>query len=235
MCYAQGVEGVARLPHRSEAGELTLARRRSAAGTPLNAPTLSRSLPDGSRKRRSLRRERERVLMRNARTHPTPPTGLLGVGCSGARSRCSSPSPPTLPRLRPRVMPSLRPPPRSPLKRGKAHRCAINHLSIASRAGVALRAASVAMRPPQRWNGLPTRMSARRFIGAPRRARGSRLAHRSLRDFRNGGTVCLKICMSARVIICRSRRARGSRFAQRSLCDFRRSGEEAIGCAPLRD
>ena len=151
QCYALEEEGVARLPHRSEAGELTLARRRSAAGTPLNAPTLSRSLPDGSRKRRSLRRERaDAALARNARTHPTPPTGLLGVGCSGARSRCSSPSPPTLPRLRPRVMPSLRPPPRSPLKRGKAHRCAINHLSIASRSGVALRAASVAMRPPQR-------------------------------------------------------------------------------------
>ena len=122
--------------------------------------------------------------MRNARTHPTPPTGLLGVGCSGARSRCSSPSPPTLPRLRPRVMPSLRPPPRSPLKRGKAHRCATGLFVARMRARVALRA-SVALRPPQRWNGLPTRMSARRIIGEPRRARGSRLAHRSLRDLRN--------------------------------------------------
>ena len=173
--------------------------------------------------------------MRNARTHPTPPTGLLGVGCSGARSRCSSPSPPTLPRLRPRVMPSLRPPPRSPLKmwegaslrdwtfcrarRARGSRCAHRSLCDLRNGGTVC----------------PTRMSARRIIGEPRRARGSRLAHRSLRDLRNGGTVCLKICMSARLIIRRTRRARGSRFAHRSLCDFRRSGEEAIGCAPLRD
>ena len=92
--------------------------------------------------------------MELARTHPTPSTGLWGVGCSGARSRCSSPSPPTLPRLRPRVMPSLRPPPRSPLKRGKAHRCATGPFVARMRARVALRA-SVALRPPQRWNGLP--------------------------------------------------------------------------------
>ena len=165
--------------------------------------------------------------MRNARTHPTPPTGLLGVGCSGARSRCSSPSPPTLPRLRPRVMPSLRPPPRSPLKRGKAHRCATGPFVARMRARVALRA-SVALRPPQRWNGLPTRMSARRIIGEPRRARGSRLAHRSLRDLRNGGTVCLKMRMSARLVLCRTRRAWGSRCAQRSLCDLRRGGRRGV-------
>ena len=36
----------------------------------------------------------------------------------------------------------------------RAHRCATGPLTRASRAGVALRA-SVATRPPQRWNGLP--------------------------------------------------------------------------------
>ena len=49
LCHAQMEEGVARLQHHSDAGEQAVPRRRSASSTPLNAPTLSRALPDGNR------------------------------------------------------------------------------------------------------------------------------------------------------------------------------------------
>ena len=91
-CYARDEEGAASLPHRSEAGELTLARRRCSSGSPLYAAATCRSLPDDCQGRRSLRGGG--CCPELARTHPTPSTGLWGVGCSGARSRCSCPSPP---------------------------------------------------------------------------------------------------------------------------------------------
>ena len=86
------MEGAASLPHRSEAGELTLARRRCSSGSPLYAAATCRSLPDDCQGRRSLRGGG--CCQELARAHPTPSTGLWGVGCSGARSRCSCPSPP---------------------------------------------------------------------------------------------------------------------------------------------
>ena len=87
--------------HRSGLAKLNGARGAARRGYAMNA---RHSRAETRERERERERQRQRELMRNARTHPTPPTGLLGVGCSGARSRCSSPSPPTLPRLRPRVM-----------------------------------------------------------------------------------------------------------------------------------
>ena len=109
------MEGAASLPHRSEAGELTLARRRCSSGSPLYAAATCRSLPDDCQGRRSLRGCPEL-----ARTHPTPSTGLWGVGCSGARSRCSCPSPPNPASAMPRGRILRTPPPaRPPLKGGR--------------------------------------------------------------------------------------------------------------------
>ena len=120
-CYAPDVEGAASLPHRWEAGELTLARRRCSSGSPLYAAATCRSLPDDCQGRRSLRGGRGGgCCPEPARTHPTPSTGLWGVGCSGARSRCSCPSPPNPASATPRgrCSSSHATPHAAPLKRG---------------------------------------------------------------------------------------------------------------------
>ena len=70
------------------------------------------------------------------------------------------------------------------------HRCATGPLSNASRAEVALRA-SVAMRPPQRSNGLPED------------------AHRcATSHWSNASRVQDRRCSPARLVLCRTRRAR---------------------------
>ena len=79
----------------------------------------------------------------------------------------------------------------------RAHRCAAGPPTRASRAGVALRA-SVATRPPQRWNGLPenARVCATARLSSASRVQG-------------GG------CIAARMVLCRARRvARGGRAAR---------------------
>ena len=82
----------------------------------------------------------------------------------------------------------------------RAHRCATGPLTRASRAGVALRA-SVATRPPQRWNGLP---EDARVCATARLSSASRVQYGR--------------CIAALMVLCRTRRARRSRCARRPPC-----------------
>ena len=82
----------------------------------------------------------------------------------------------------------------------RAHRCATGPLTRASRAGVALRA-SVATRPPQRWNGLP---EDARVCATARLSSASRVQYGR--------------CIAALMVFCRTRRARRSRCARRPPC-----------------
>ena len=139
------MEGAASLPHRSEAGELTLARRRCSSGSPLYAAATCRSLPDDCQGRRSLRggeggggtgagqqqqqsqqrrqeeeAEEEDVVL-NPRARIPPPQRDCGGWDALMRARAARvPAPPTLPRLHPEEDVLLRTPPptQPPLKGG---------------------------------------------------------------------------------------------------------------------
>ena len=82
----------------------------------------------------------------------------------------------------------------------RAHRCATGPLTRASRAGVALRA-SVATRPPQRWNGLPedAHGCATSHWSNASRAGVALRASVAMRHPQGWGGACLKVRTAARL------------------------------------
>ena len=166
-------------------------------------------------------RKRERESKRCAgkeRAHAShPPNRIVGGGMLWCALALLVSQPPHPASLAPEsdALPCVHPH-AAPLKGGRRIAARLDFLSCPSRARVALRA-SVAMRPPQRWNGLPedaNRCSANQMSSASHVNERRRIA--------------------ARLVLCRARRARGLRCAHRSLRGLRavsRLPEDAHHCA----